>query len=478
MRESMERILSGIEHTRERAKNQPGAQDLIDATEQVYQAALTAQRRVIAMRSPLSIPRLRLYASILTIGVVCSWLYQRNAGTRHVRVAVAAADAMLLEERVQRSGVGTVDLIGVPGSRTGLESLLGGEVDATVVQGGVSLPFGRRVDRLGLVRHEHVVFLRDSRYDPDTPWAKDERKTVLTLSAGEGSHALAKLFFKHWSIPVRYVHQWPALCAGQPVPEGVDGIFVALDLSDPQARTCLQHASRQGFVLADCSLGAYEAHLEYLTYQEARVGYFDKQPPLPATTVPFYLVDNYLVASPDLTPDQRGALIRALTLPFRTDNPSRSELLRLTHSSGNSLMADLADFFEALINCGLLLAGIFGLEILLHRGYIQDLSVLLTKVSLLQAERDVLGVASPEQRALNVLYLEICNDLLGLLSSIAGYYSHANAALAFNGLTSPVHSRANLLKLNIQLKLVQAATLSTLAAPHNAPAGDGESTPG
>ena len=51
--------------------------------------------------------------------------------------------------------------------------------------------------------------------------------------------------------------------------------------------------------------------------------------------------------------------------------------------------------------------------------------------------------------------LQAYSDLLGLISTIAGYYGQENAALMFNGLTGSIHTRANALKLNIQLKLLQ-----------------------
>lgn len=51
--------------------------------------------------------------------------------------------------------------------------------------------------------------------------------------------------------------------------------------------------------------------------------------------------------------------------------------------------------------------------------------------------------------------LQAYSDLLDLISTIAGYNGQENAALMFNGLTVSIHTRANALKLNIQLKLLQ-----------------------
>lgn len=467
MVESIERIIAAIEHVRGQAKTAPRVgPDLVRAADQVLSAAQNAQRRVRAMASPFSIPRLRLYLLVICAVGAATWMYRQRTQLQNVRVAIADADAALLETRVERHGSDNVKLRKVAGSNEGLRLLFHGAVDATVVQGGVSLddaPLSRdRFDRLGLVRHEHVLFMHSTKDESTQAWAAGDPKRVLTLGKNQGSHQLAKVFFDHWEIDVTYVHEWPELCAG--TDPQVDGIFAVLDLSDRHARSCLLQAVRLGYTLTRPDLGAFEEHLDYLSRRTVRPGYFHDDPPIPQQPLETYWVDNYLLARRSLSPDQRADLITALAISRNQRPLSESHLTRLTHSSGNSLVADLADLFEAVVNCALVIAFFLGLEILLQRSYIQELSVLLTRLSLLQADRDVLGVADPEERAQNVVYLELCGDLLGLVSSIAGYYSHANAALAFNGLTGLVHVRSNLLKLNIQLKLVQASNLQPSAA--------------
>ena len=118
------------------------------------------------------------------------------------------------------------------------------------------------------------------------------------------------------------------------------------------------------------------------------------------------------------------------------------------------MLGRLADFLEALVNVVIICAALFGLELLLHRRALHELHNLISRISLLQAERDLFATADPEVLKSTAEYLDICADLLGLISAIAGYYEQENAALIFNGLTNSIHTRADQLKINIQVKLV------------------------
>ena len=67
--------------------------------------------------------------------------------------------------------------------------------------------------------------------------------------------------------------------------------------------------------------------------------------------------------------------------------------------------------------------------------------------------------AYDEALASKSFYLDACADLLGLISTIAGYYGQERSALVFNGMTGIVHTRANTLKLNIRLKLLHTGVM-------------------
>ena len=419
------------------------------------------------MRSPLSIPQLRLYVTLAALLVSAWWYYRQYHLERPIRVAVTGDYSDVLRNRARRSRVDSVDLLPVTGSTAGIEQLLNGDVDATIVQGGAQdeqdgVPILAEMAQLGLVRYEHVLYLRrlGAQADDRAECLVNPKRNpvVITFNEGQGSHLLGQRFYRQWGITPAWRHDWDEICRGErSVPEDADEVFVVVDPSDPDMRVGLQRVVEAGFRLCSADLGVFEDRLSYLQPMRVRTGYYLRQPPVPPERrrIKTYLVDNYLVASPDLTERQRRDLTRALVL--RNADDAESEML---HSQGSSVVGDLADLFEMFVNFGFILAAWFGLEVLLHRRYIQELGALLTLLSMIQSERDVLGV-DPALRERNVLYLETCGDLSGLVSALAGYYSHGNAALAFSGLTGFVHVRAHLLKLNIQLKLVQAAEVGS-----------------
>jgi hypothetical protein len=92
-----------------------------------------------------------------------------------------------------------------------------------------------------------------------------------------------------------------------------------------------------------------------------------------------------------------------------------------------------------------------------------------------QSSKDVLGVVDMKVRRDNLLYLSLCSDLLGLISSISGYYTQENSSLLFNNLPEIIHQRCDGLKINIQLKILHATViappLETTPAENSGPAG-------
>ena len=493
MVESIQGIIDAIDTVQTRVRTrQPNAVELHAIAGEVAAAARLAEKRIRGMRSAFSLPRVRLYVMIVTVLLLGSAIYSEHFASQKVTVHVTASEFDLLQDRSRRSGVRTLQFITASGSSSALQALRNATVDAAVVQGGVELAAGagenepRFYERLGKVHQQHLLYLRK----PDNKPHQGE--VVLTFARGEGSELIARRFYKQWGRTAEFRNDWAAFCAGAAVDlNQFDAIFVIVDMAYRPMQQCLSRAHHKGFRLTSASVGAYEAHLEYLSYHTIRPGFLSVDPEIPEESRKTYLVTDYLYARPGLTTQQRADLTTALAVrPTAGDNPldprdpssagAGTEVLpyllehspgavpaylfellgRLFHSEGNALSADLADLFEAVVNLALIMAALFGLEVILHRRYIQELSSLLTHISQIQADHDVVGVSDRDQRRQNMMFLEACSDLLGLVSSIAGYYSQGNAALAFNGLTGFVHVRANLLKLNIQLKLVQAVQLS------------------
>jgi hypothetical protein len=92
----------------------------------------------------------------------------------------------------------------------------------------------------------------------------------------------------------------------------------------------------------------------------------------------------------------------------------------------------------------------------MYRKRFHELNSLVSLLSMLQSNKDILGETNPQQRQENLLYLSTVSDILGLISAINGYYTQENSSLLFNNQTEVIHERCDNLKLNIQLKILHA----------------------
>ena len=91
-----------------------------------------------------------------------------------------------------------------------------------------------------------------------------------------------------------------------------------------------------------------------------------------------------------------------------------------------------------------------------YRKRFHELNSLISLLSMLQSNKDVLGLSSDARRAENLLYLSLVSDLLGVISMISSYYTQENSSLLFNNLSEVIHQRCDGLKINIQLKILHA----------------------
>ena len=114
-------------------------------------------------------------------------------------------------------------------------------------------------------------------------------------------------------------------------------------------------------------------------------------------------------------------------------------------------------FFSILINIGLAFLALLGLDAMGWRRQFHELNSLISVLSQLQSNKDVLAVKDDVLRKENMHYLSLVSDLLGLISQISSYYTQENSTLVFNNLSDVIHERCDALKLNIQLKLLQSA---------------------
>ena len=282
------------------------------------------------------------------------------------------------------------------------------------------------------------------------------RQRVITFHRGQGSEILGNMFFALWGYgPIEWVYVWGELAGGSySITDADSTIFVVVDPADSYMQLAITRVAEAGFVLQDPNIGVHVTSMPYLARIEIEEGYYlAGRQPVPRTTMSTFAVDAYLVADPGLTERQRSAALVAFGLQAQEGSISAGTLL---HSTGSSVMEDLATALAALVDLVVLLAALFGLEILVHRRYLHELNNMISRISLLQAEHDLLGPADRKEMERDIAYLDGCADLLGIISTITGYYGQQYAALVFSGLTGQFHARANDLKINIRLKLLHA----------------------
>lgn len=429
----------------------PGHAGLARAATGVARAAHEARRVSRALRRRLSWHRLPVYFLALTLASLGAWIYFQFFHTTTLEVALPERDAIELRARLAHRSIDFVQRL-TPGSRQNAELVQRGEVDIAWVQGGV--PVDAELPRIEAGNTELALcFARGTRA------TLASARKILTSSAMQGSHTVALDIQKAWRVDpatVSFVHDWSALTqtADWPVPSDVDLVFVVKDPADDGTLLAAAALARQGFRLVPLDLGARAAKLAYLQATTIPVGYFQADPPVPSEPVSTYRVSTYLVARKGLTPRllaTAGALIRPeepSAAPTRGYSPTLADL--------SQLLQGVEAVFGIAIYVGVVFLALMGAEMLTYRKRFNELDSLASLISMHQSTKDVLGLTDPAIRTERLSYLSKCSDLLGLISVIAGYYSQENAALLWNGQLTIIHERCNALKLNIQLKILQA----------------------
>jgi len=429
----------------------PTHDGLASAAGGVAAAARQAERVARSMKSPLSLHRLPamfLAAALVCLGV---WIYWRFFYVATLTIALPDRDASELRDRVANGRRVELRLGEGPGSKEALEEVTAGRVDLAFVQGGRGIPL--ELPRLESASPEMVLWLtREGVTGPG------QVRKILTSLNGEGSHSVAMRFVEAWKISdqVRFVHEWQRLTseADYRIADDVDAVFVVKDPADDKTIAGVTKLLESDFHLRSPDIGVRVGKFDFLKAATISRGYLQTDPPVPDETLATYSVTTYVVARRNLTPrllSQAAHVLdaRPVTITERGFHPTTAE--------ASEIFQGIEAFMGIIVNIGLAFLALLGLDVMMYRKQFHELNSLISLLSMLQSNKDVLGLADSGKKAENLLYLSLVSDLLGVISMIASYYTQENSTLLFNNLSEVIHQRCDGLKINIQLKILHAS---------------------
>lgn len=444
-------LISTAEKLSARVKQElPTHDGLAATTDSIARAARNAEDVARRMRRPLSLHRLPVVFLALALVTLLGWAWVTFFRVTSLTLALPDRDAAELKDRLRADPRLAIEVVEVKGSREAAEHVATGQVDLAFVQGGIPIPpVLLRADVPG--RELALLFVRSG-----TTGLHDAR-VVLTSAANEGSHSVAQALVTLLGRPTLplFRHEWAGLTGtgDAPIAPEVDAVFVVKDPSDEKTRRGVTRLAAAGFTLVDLPLGALAKRLDYLERTSLEPGWLSQSPAVPSQPVSAWAVKTFLVARDGLTP-------RLLAHASRVLQPARSlsdAAVAPSTEVTSEVLQGIDAFFSILINIGLAFLALLGLDAMAWRRQFHELNSLVSVLSQLQSNKDVLAVKDDALRRENMLYLSIVSDLLGLISQVSSYYTQENTALVFNSLSDVIHERCNALKLNIQLKLLQSA---------------------
>ena len=434
----------------------PTHDGLAAAASGVATAARKAEQVSRAMKSPLSLHRLpAVFGGLVVPGDLdlLALLLRLHAHGRAARSRRGGRTPASRRAPARRVSDGRS-----PRLREAVERVTSGQVDLAFVQGGLTIP--AELPRLQTPSPEVVLWLVRNHLRPS------DVKKVLTSLPDEGSHTVAKHFLEAWKLleQVEFIHDWPRLTtdANYKIAADIDAVFVVKDPADEKTIAGISKLLAAGFELRSPLLGAGRA----IGFCEGH----DATARLSATGaagafgIARYVLREHLHRRP---PPFNAAIARP------SGSRSRCRAGTIAECEFNPTTADASEIFQGIeafmgiiVNIGLAFLGLLGLDIMTYRKQFHELNSLISLLSMLQSNKDVLGLADGKRKTENLLYLSLVSDLLGIISTIASYYTQENSALLFNNLPEVIHQRCDGLKINIQLKILHATvTLPQMATP-------------
>jgi hypothetical protein len=447
----IEGIIASAEKIRERIRLElPTHGGLTGAVDYIVAAANSAQRVTRQIKHPLSFHRLPAIFLAVALLLLAGWVYWNFFHVSTLSVATANRDSGDLFKKSAETWRLRLNPTLVPGSKEAVEFVTSGRTDLAFVQGGMPIP--DELPRLRSPSDEVVLWLTRQGVQEI-----NEVRKVITSVEGEGSHTVAKLFMKEWGIEeqIEFLHQWGSISDGAltTIPEDIQGVFVVKDASDPATLRTLNTLYAQNFRLQSPYLGAIAEGYDFLEEIKLPSGYFDSEPLQPEQELLTYRIPTFLVARRNLTP--RLLAVAAQVFDSEPLDIADQEYLP-TASTAGEMFQGVEAFLGIIVNIVLAFLALMGLEMMTYRKRFHELNSLVSLLSMLQSNKDILGITDTRVRNENLKYLSTVSDLLGLISAVSGYYTQENSSLLFNNLSEVVHQRCDNLKLNIQLKILHA----------------------
>ncbi|MFM8571254.1 MAG: hypothetical protein ACKOAU_06620 [Pirellula sp.] len=450
----IDRIIEGADRISEKvAEELPGHSGLAGAIEEVKKAARQAKKVTFAGRRIFSLNRLPAAFLALSLIGFLLWVYWNFFMVSGISVAVPSHN--FRDENLKYFRTPLMRTRKVDKSSEAIQLVRTGRVDVAFIQAGV--PGTENLTILQTPVDEYVIWMTRDPRPVETPIA-----SVMTNLEDEGSHSVAKDFLRTWKLPssITFHHEWDKIAPGRDstrssytIPADLDAVFVVINVTDPNYVETIKRLVQEGFELQSPYIGAQASQLRYAKEFRMPKGYISQDPMIPSKDVLTYTVPNILVAKRGISDSKLASLAKL----FDTEtHVVQAKEYSIDTTEASEVFQGLDAILGILINIILGFIALLGLEIWSYRKKFHELNSLVSLLSMLQSNKDILGETDRDRRSENLLYLSTVSDLLSLISSINGYYTQENSSLLFNNQTEVIHQRCDNLKLNIQLKILHA----------------------